>query len=208
MATRFPKREQRKQASRTALINAAIELLREHGFEDTRLEAVAERAGLHVQTLYRHFACKRELVTAVDQHYLDRFQAACAARTEDTMHFWRAWMRKSTRNMVTAGRRYTQSVNDIYAVPNFPTPYLRIWHEYEQTLARALAEDLQCDDQDPLPILIACMLWGGTTHVYRRWLQDPKGCDLEGETLALIDRVIEQHGMATTRSHTVALKRN
>ena len=55
----YPKREQRKQASRAALVEAAIELFGSQGFEETKLEDVADRAGLHVQTLYRHFANKR-----------------------------------------------------------------------------------------------------------------------------------------------------
>jgi AcrR family transcriptional regulator len=194
MTTQYPKREQRKQASRAALIEAAIALLNQRGYEATKLDDIAEAAGLHVQTLYRHFSSKRDLVTAVDQHFLDRFQQACAARQTDTLTFWRAWMARSTRAMVTAGARYTQSVTDIYAVPNFPTPYLRIWHEYEHTLAESLAADMDSDSDAPLPVLIACMLWGGTTHVYRRWLRAPDTRDLEADTLRMIDTVIDQYG--------------
>lgn len=193
-AAQYPKREQRKQASRSALIAAAIELFGSQGFEETKLEDVADRAGLHVQTLYRHFANKRDLVTAVDQHYLQLFREACARRKSNTLQFWRSWQKRSTRQMVAAGARYKKTVSDLYAIPNFPTPYLRIWHEYEQILSEGIAEDLgsRLDDQR-LPILIACQLWGGTTHVFREWMKNGGNTDLEAETLAMIDRVIEQY---------------
>lgn len=190
----YPKREQRKQASRTALIGAAIELFGRKGFEETKLEDVAERAGLHVQTLYRHFANKRDLLTAVDEHFLSRFQEACAKRSSNTLAFWRAWQARATRHIVAGGARYQKSVSDIYAIPNFPTPYLRIWHEYEHTLSRSIAEDLGDDLEDArLPILIACQLWGGCTHVFREWMNNGGSTDLEAQTLAMIDLVISQY---------------
>lgn len=199
MTIQYPKREQRKQASRAALVQAAIELFGKRGLEDTKLEDVAERAGLHVQTLYRHFSNKRELVTAVDQHYLARFQEACAKRTRDTLHFWRGWTGRSARNIMSNSTRYKKAIHNLYALPEFPTPYLRIWHEYENTLAESVAQDMRVNpSDDPLPVLIACMLWGGTNHVFRTWLADGGSADLEAQTLAIVDAVIDQYGHLLT----------
>lgn len=194
-STQYPKREQRKKASRAALVDAAIELFGRRGFEDTKLEEVAEKAGLHVQTLYRHFANKRDLVTAVDQHFLQRFQEACADRNTDTLHFWRNWAERSAKNMMANSARYKKTVHDLYALPEFPTPYLQIWHEYERILAENIAEDMGMDlSRERLPILVACMLWGGSSHAFRTWIADGGEQDLLTETLAMVDSVIAQYG--------------
>ena len=37
------------------LLDVSYRLFQRYGFEDTTLESIAEEAGLHVQTLYRHF---------------------------------------------------------------------------------------------------------------------------------------------------------
>ncbi len=44
------------------LASAAVELYGEHGFENTTVAAIAERAGLTERTFFRHFADKREVL--------------------------------------------------------------------------------------------------------------------------------------------------
>ena len=47
------------------LLNVAYRQFQRYGFEDTTLESIAEEAGLHVQTLYRHFPKKNDLIGAM-----------------------------------------------------------------------------------------------------------------------------------------------
>lgn len=52
---------------------AAIDLFASKGYEETTLESIAKKAGLHVQTLYRHFPTKSDLAAAIlHDHLLDR----------------------------------------------------------------------------------------------------------------------------------------
>ncbi len=92
MATQFPLREKRKAQTRANLIQAAMELFANNGYQETTLEQVAEKAGLHVQTLYRHFRSKQELATATDQDLLDEFRSIITApnRRGNTFACWRA----------------------------------------------------------------------------------------------------------------------
>lgn len=46
------------------LADAALELYLEHGFEQTTVAEIAERAGLTERTFFRHFADKREVLFA------------------------------------------------------------------------------------------------------------------------------------------------
>jgi AcrR family transcriptional regulator len=50
--------------ARGRLRRAALELYGEHGFDQTTVAQIAERAGLTERTFYRHFADKREVVFA------------------------------------------------------------------------------------------------------------------------------------------------
>jgi len=50
--------------ARGRLAQAALELYGEHGFEQTTVAEIAERAGLTERTFFRHFADKREVLFA------------------------------------------------------------------------------------------------------------------------------------------------
>lgn len=57
--------------NRQAIVDAAIELVLEIGGEPSR-DAVAERAGVGIATLYRHFPDQQQLLRAVAVEILDR----------------------------------------------------------------------------------------------------------------------------------------
>lgn len=58
-------RRQRSQRTRARVVDAAARLFVEHGYLATTVEAVAERAGVAVQTVYYVFGTKRNLLAAV-----------------------------------------------------------------------------------------------------------------------------------------------
>lgn len=51
------------------IVNAAVDLLTEGGFERLSMEAVAARAGVAKATIYRRFACKVDLIVAMCQAF-------------------------------------------------------------------------------------------------------------------------------------------
>ena len=53
-------------APRQRILDAALELMAEHGYDGASLQQVADRVGLHKSTLFHHFKSKEELVHAVD----------------------------------------------------------------------------------------------------------------------------------------------
>src|SRR6185437_11508469 len=54
--------------ARGRLRQAALELYGEHGFDQTTVAQIAQRAGLTERTFYRHFSDKREVVFAGEVH--------------------------------------------------------------------------------------------------------------------------------------------
>jgi AcrR family transcriptional regulator len=73
---RAPRRGYHHGDLKAALVESAVEILREQGLEALTLRAVARRAGVSQAAPYRHFADRRALVAAVAEHGFLRLQAA------------------------------------------------------------------------------------------------------------------------------------
>lgn len=63
---------------RQAIIDAAVDLVREQGVEAMTLREAARRAGVSSGAPFRHFASKRELVLALAEQGMARLRAAIA----------------------------------------------------------------------------------------------------------------------------------
>ena len=177
--------------SRTALVGAAVDLFASKGFEETTLESVAEKAGLHVQTLYRHFPTKMDLVAAIWQDNVASFEAFFGARKSDAFSAWRDWVEQSGITATRHGNaEYRKKIADFWAFPTVSTITLKFWYRYEEVLAAGIAEDMGVDiDSDPLPTLIACMLWGGNMHAARNWAEEGGKANLVKACLEVVDTV-------------------
>ena len=65
--------------ARGRLARAALELYEERGFEQTKVEEIAKRAGLTERTFFRHFADKREVLFGGSEALRDLFVSAVAS---------------------------------------------------------------------------------------------------------------------------------
>ncbi|HET9721056.1 MAG TPA: helix-turn-helix domain-containing protein [Solirubrobacteraceae bacterium] len=65
------------------LMEAALELFTEQGYEDTTVAQIAERAGLTKSTFFRHFPDKREVLFAGQGSFLQIPADAIAAAPDD-----------------------------------------------------------------------------------------------------------------------------
>jgi len=69
-------RERRKELTRTALIESAMEVFGRKGFEGSSLDEIAENAGFTRGAIYKNFESKEELFFAVMDHFNERAIAA------------------------------------------------------------------------------------------------------------------------------------
>jgi AcrR family transcriptional regulator len=176
--------KQRRAESRNRLLDAASELFTELGYDDTTLESVADRAGLHVQTLYRHFPCKADLAAEIWGRSLSNFETFFTARKATAIAAWREWIEMNARQA-------PNTVNSLAGWGAWPTSHSAFvyWDRYQELLAEGLAEDMNVDVATDLrPMLVACMLWGGNQKIARSSVN--KRLDME-RLVALLLEVVD-----------------
>ena len=188
-----PAKATRKSKTRAALVNAAAELFGELGYADTTLDAVAERAGLHVQTLYQHFPSKELLAIAPEQDGLERFKAAVRQKSPDQVftEFWREWIVASANRTQSRYRAsFLRKLSDASFGPAVAGQQQAITKEYLTLLELGVAEELQLDPRTSrVPSLFAAMLWGGNVAVGHRWAASFSRTDLVEEVAAVVGDV-------------------
>jgi len=69
VSTRRKPKGDKRERTRAALLEAARQLVREKGYEQTTLEAVATRAGMTTGAIYGNFKNREELFVALGQAY-------------------------------------------------------------------------------------------------------------------------------------------
>lgn len=68
---RSPRRKEQAQATRRVIVRAALELFSEQGFSETSIRAVAERANVSEQTIYKGFGDKVGLLYDAALDYIE-----------------------------------------------------------------------------------------------------------------------------------------
>ena len=90
----------RSEKSRTAIVSATRELLLERGFDGLTIEAVAARAGVGKQTIYRWWPSRPALVADVMLEDADKILAS-VNHTDDLAADLVGWVRKLTATLTT-----------------------------------------------------------------------------------------------------------
>lgn len=190
--TKFPLRTKRKNETRRKLVRASRQLFVAKGYDETTLEEIAEAAGLHVQTLYRHFGTKQELARAGDVYWLNLFESAIAERdpSVSTFKFWRDWMEDTVVQLLAEGETFRIHLKASHSTPTILGASLEIRSRYETLLTEHLAKDFQMDHEGiSTPRLVACMLMAG--NAYARASYVDHDTDLKSDTLKVIDTVTD-----------------
>src|SRR6202012_4362679 len=94
-------RRRRSEKWRTAIVTATRELLLERGFDGLTIEAVAARAGVGKQTIYRWWPTRPALVADVMLEAADKILTS-VEHTEDLADDLVSWVRKLAATLTTA----------------------------------------------------------------------------------------------------------
>jgi AcrR family transcriptional regulator len=183
----YPLREKRKEKTRTALTKAAEELIFEVGFEEMTLDQVAERAEVHVQTLYRHFPTKLSILVHINEGVVQELEQLLASRDEGVTTF-AVW-----RDMVKKYATITENGRAPYS-PSGPAAlaFQMVQDRYILALSKGLAEDMGITGRkDRRPFLIACMLKQANDIEAVRWGAEGRKGKLKTRLLRVADEVVD-----------------
>jgi AcrR family transcriptional regulator len=180
--------------TRDAIVEAALELFRERGFEGTTMRAVAERAGVSVGNAYYYFSSKDELVQGFYDQLVAEHRALAlpelagrtdlASRLSVTLHAW-----------ITAAEPYREFAGRFFAVAAQPGNPLSPFSP-EAGPARTASIDLYREvlagariDPDPeLARELPELLWLQHLGVVLFWVHDRS--EGAARTRLLVDRTV------------------
>lgn len=157
MAYRSTERtEARRVAVRSRIVTAALELIAEGGYVNAPVAAVADRAGVAVGTVYRHFPSKSELFAEVfreaSQREVDAMRAGAAASAGDSAASRIAAGTETFARRALAGRRLAWALLAEPVDPAVEAERLHFRHSYRDVIAEIVADGVdsgELPDQDP-----------------------------------------------------------
>src|SRR5436190_22041354 len=72
------------EQTKALILNAALEIFHEHGYEETTMRAIAQRAGVSLGNAYYYFGSKEHLIQAFYYRTHEQHLTALAARPQET----------------------------------------------------------------------------------------------------------------------------
>ena len=85
----YPLRDKKRSNTRATLIKTCNKMIIEKGYKNMTMQAVADEAGIHVQTLYKHFSTKFDLASVAGCQALREIMEN---RNSDTLNIWEAYV--------------------------------------------------------------------------------------------------------------------
>jgi len=185
-------RERKKEETRRVILKCANALFHERGYATATLEDIAQRAGVHKQTVLRYFGSKEAIALAFRQIALQKFKAGLLdpERKTTVLEYWRNFIEASAREVAARGDmvRYSKLME---SEPDLIAASLGIHLQYEELLASALSREAGLDPESDLESrLLAAFLVAANFSIARHLLicgrlQDYRATALEAVDLAV-----------------------
>jgi AcrR family transcriptional regulator len=147
-----PRTQARRAAARERILAAALEQVAEGGYASAGVQRVAERAGVAVGTVYRHFPSKGELFAEVFSRASERELAIVAAATTADGRSARercaagaeAFCRRALAGPVLAYAQIAEPVD-----PAVESERLRLRRGYRDVFMAALEDGIEAGELEP-----------------------------------------------------------
>jgi AcrR family transcriptional regulator len=196
------RRQRRKQRTRSAIEQAALELFAEQGFAATTIAAIAEAADVAPRTVTLHFPAKEDLLFAEDPFAAEALAARVRTRApgETTLDALRDWMATTMAELGSAAPETQRAVwrtRALRAAVISGDDTLRGrarsgYHASEQIIAEGIGADSGQPADALAPRLAAIVAVTGLRELYMT-REISAGTTIPGtdELLVLVDRVLD-----------------
>ena len=177
-------REQKKQATREALREAALRLALAHGPENVRVDDIAEAAGVSPRTYNNYFSSREQaIVAAVTAEREARVAAAVAARPAG-VGLAHAVVDAIVEQYTDPGEHHRDALLLITTRPALRDAFVDTAGAIEHSLADAIAHRL--GDTDPhTPRVLAASVAAAIRLALRQWVQPSTASPATGGLVVL-----------------------
>jgi AcrR family transcriptional regulator len=180
-------RERKKQKTRETIINVALELFAEKGYEHTTIAEIAEAAEVSPRTIFAYFPSKEDILFCDMPEAYERFSRALRDRPEGTttLEVVREFLVSSLSPNRTQLLRKKILATDETLRFNERARFA----PFEQLLIEAIAQDLDADPDDIRPRIVA-VAFGAAVHAVHDPAAPPEAFSPE-HAMAVIDDVLD-----------------
>jgi AcrR family transcriptional regulator len=151
-------RERKKQRTRQALIEAAIRLYREAGYEGVTVAALARGADIAPRTFFTYFRSKEDVFLGRGDDRIEVIIKAIQGRQPGTPILTAVMPALLANRERPAGR--SPELSDVLQHPSVMARLRERWNSWEDGLAQAIADDVGAAAGDPEPRIVAAALTG------------------------------------------------
>ena len=177
-------RDRKKERTRAAIRDAALELFAEHGYEVTTVDQIAERAEVSKATFFRYFATKSEVIFTSEGYRLEPLADAIVGRPA-AEHDLVAAARAVRDEWVPTldPRRIERQTRAAATSPLLRGMSFDLAQRWQEIVAAALARRHGLAAPDPRCRLVASLVFVALSNAVNLWVQS--GC--RGELGPLLD---------------------
>ena len=164
-------RLRKKLATRQALSAAAIQLALERGFDNVRVEDIAEAAGVSPRTFNNYFSSREEAIVAARNAQVERMAAALRARPAEES------LLEAIENAMTAERAHPhEPMRDVVRLflcnPSLHAEFMRNAARSNSPMLEAVAQRTDTSPDDLLPQVVTSAALGALRAAMHKWLAD------------------------------------
>lgn len=166
-------RERKKEATRLQLMNAALRLFEEQGFDETTVEGIAAAAGVAPRTFFRYFPTKVDVLFADHPDEIALIQDGLARRGSDesVIDALRRAMLDGIEKAAADPSRFLTRSQLVASVPSAHSHSRYLDSKFEDVIAEAVAADLRTDPATDLRArVVARMAWGAACAARDVWV--------------------------------------
>jgi AcrR family transcriptional regulator len=166
-------RERKKQRTREAIVDAAVELFERVGFDATTVEDIAAAADVSPRTFFRYFDSKLDVVLSHNELEKSEFDAlAHLSPDKGPIAATRELLVGMLNQAVSDSPSAVRELKVVMTTPSLRPLALEHFHQHQDELARAYAARLGLDADALKPRLLAGVVATTIWAVLDRWVVD------------------------------------
>jgi AcrR family transcriptional regulator len=185
-------RERKKQRTREAIVDAALRLFEERGFDQTTIADIAEAADIAPRTFFGYFPSKDDVVFADFQETLDGLSARLDGRSADetAIDAIRAWIGERLQDVDVLDERERCRKRLIGESEALAAHNRALMGRVEELLAGHIARDLGDHPDDVRPRMIAAAVIGALSALDVKRADGSEATPTREESLVIVDETL------------------